>query len=33
MTGASGPVRLFVCDDAADFRMLLRYAVEDEDAL
>jgi DNA-binding NarL/FixJ family response regulator len=33
VTGASGPVRLFVCDDAADFRMLLRYAVEDEDAL
>jgi DNA-binding NarL/FixJ family response regulator len=28
-----GPVRLFVCDDAADFRLLLRYAAEDEPGL
>jgi DNA-binding NarL/FixJ family response regulator len=25
-----GPIRLFVCDDAADLRLLLRYAAEDE---
>ena len=25
-----GPIRFFVCDDAADLRLLLRYAAEDE---
>ncbi len=33
MTGSAaghGPIRLFVCDDAADMRLLLRYAAEDE---
>ena len=37
MTGpppSGGPaVRVFVCDDAADVRALLRYAVEDDGAL
>ena len=28
-----GPIRLFVCDDAPDFRLLLRYAAEDEPGL
>lgn len=30
---APAPVRLFVCDDAEDLRMLVRYAVEDDPGL
>jgi len=33
VTGGPDPVRVFVCDDAADFRLLLRYAIEDEPGL
>lgn len=33
MTDRPGLAGVFVCDDAEDFRILLRYAVEDEDGL
>jgi len=33
VTERRAPVRLFVCDDAEDFRILLRYAAEDDGGL
>ncbi len=33
MTGPPARLRLFVCDDAEDFRVLIRYAAEDDGGL